>query len=244
MSLMTEKKYIDVLNCDDSIAIVPAANGRSYVFQPGSRDEPFVYPIPPEEVRYLNSSSNVFKNGILRFRENEAAEIYDELGIKNPEQLLFTESIDEMLLNPTMENMDKVIKIADGCQFERVRGRYYYLINHDYSIEVKVGRIIEQRYRELRAGKKHTQLVLNPVKTSTEQMQKELLQQQQQLNQKYAAALEELKGKYEALLSAVAAKTQEDDTESSNKKGRQSRAKKSVNTENTDIVGTESVDNV
>ena len=73
MSVM-DKKYINVLNCEENVVIVPTTNGRCYTFEPGSLDEPCVLPIPSEEVRYINSISKCFKNGVLRFENDEAIE--------------------------------------------------------------------------------------------------------------------------------------------------------------------------
>lgn len=187
MSLM-DKKFIDVLNYNDNVIVVPTTGGRSYKFNPGTTEDPFIYPIAPEDIRFINSNCNVFKNGTLRFHEDEAEEIYTELGIKNYDEMLFTEDIDDMLLNPTMDNMNKIINISDSGQFERVRGRYYYLINNDYSVEVKVGKIIDERYKELRDGKRHTNISLTPSKKASdekrlEDMLKDYSAMKEQFNQ-------------------------------------------------------------
>lgn len=220
MSLM-DRKFIDVLNYNDNVIIVPTTGGRSYKFSPGSVEEPFVYPIVPEDVRYINSSCNVFKNGTLRFREEEANEIYEELGIKNFDAMLFTEDIDGMLLNPTMDNMNRIINITDGGQFERVRGRYYYLINNDYSVEVKVGKIIDERYKELRDGKRHSNISLSPSKNSEEaKKMDDMLKEYSAMKEQFNTLIDLLKK------SGIKLDSNEDVTESVSKKTRTGRPKK------------------
>ena len=59
MSVM-DKKYINVLNCEENVVIAPTTNGRCYTFETGSLEEPCVLPIPSEEVRYMNSVSKCF----------------------------------------------------------------------------------------------------------------------------------------------------------------------------------------
>lgn len=165
MSVM-DKKYINVLNCEENVVIVPTTGGRCYTFETGSLEEPCVLPIPSEEIRYMNSVSKCFKNGVLRFEADESAEIYEELGIRDPDSILFMEKIDEMLQNPTTEYMERIVKITEPAQFERIRGRFYFLTNNGIDIPMKVGRIVETRYKEIVAGKLHSDIVVTPVKTS------------------------------------------------------------------------------
>ena len=51
MSSVMEKKFIDVLNCDDNVVTISSLNGNGYTFEPGSVEEPCVIPIPPEEIK-------------------------------------------------------------------------------------------------------------------------------------------------------------------------------------------------
>lgn len=167
MSVM-DKKYINVLNCEENVVIAPTTNGRCYTFETGSLEEPCVLPIPSEEVRYMNSVSKCFKNGVLRFEADEATEIYEELGIRDPESILFMEKIDEMLQNPTTEYMERIVAIKEPSQFERVRGRFYFLTNNGIDIPMKVGKVVEARYKELVAGKLHSDIMINPVQNTNE----------------------------------------------------------------------------
>lgn len=50
MSSVMEKKFIDVLNCDDNVVTISSLNGKGYTFEPGSVEEPCVIPIPPEKL--------------------------------------------------------------------------------------------------------------------------------------------------------------------------------------------------
>lgn len=208
MSIM-DRKHIDVLSYEPNVVVVPTVNNRSYVFRAAdSFDEPVVIPIPPDEITYINSNSSCFKNGMLRFREKDAKEMYEELGIKDMSQMLFIEDIDDMLLNPSLENLTKIVKTSDSGQFERIRGRYYWLTNNDYSLENKVGQIIERRYLELRAGKKKSDIVVSPVKKkeeSTVNVQELLDKQAAEIEAKYAekyAAMEAMMARMEAMLAA------------------------------------------
>ena len=102
MSSVMEKKFIDVLNCDDNVVTISSLNGKGYTFEPGSVEDPCVIPIPPEEIMYMNSTCSAFKNGVLRFRPEEQNEIFKAIGIKS-DDVLFIEDIDNAILNPTVE---------------------------------------------------------------------------------------------------------------------------------------------
>ena len=62
MSVM-DKKYINVLNCEENVVIAPTTNGRCYTFETGSLEDPCVLPLPTEEVRYMNSVSQCWYQG-------------------------------------------------------------------------------------------------------------------------------------------------------------------------------------
>lgn len=173
MSSVMEKKFIDVLNCDDNVVTISSLNGKGYTFEPGSVEEPCVIPIPPEEIMYMNSTCSAFKNGVLRFRPEEQNEIFKAIGIKG-DDVLFIEDIDNAILNPTVENLQRMIDIKDGAQFERIRGRFYRMTNAGEDLSTKVKRLIDERYKELRAGKRNSELSVVPAAKSSTDAQAEL----------------------------------------------------------------------
>ena len=173
MSSVMEKKFIDVLNCDDNVVTISSLNGKGYTFEPGSVEEPCVIPIPPEEIMYMNSTCSAFKNGVLRFRPEEQNEVFKAIGVKG-DDVLFVEDIDEAILNPTVENLQRMIDIKDGAQFERIRGRFYRMTNAGEDLSTKVKRLIDERYKELRAGKRNSELYVVPATKPVDNVQAEL----------------------------------------------------------------------
>lgn len=173
MSSVMEKKFIDVLNCDDNVVTISSLNGKGYTFEPGSVEEPCVIPIPPEEIMYMNSTGSAFKNGVLRFRPEEQNEIFKAIGIKG-DDVLFIEDIDDAILNPTVENLQRMIDIKDSAQFERIRGRFYRMTNAGEDLSTKVKRLIDERYKELRAGKRNSELSVVPATKPVDNVKAEL----------------------------------------------------------------------
>ena len=122
---------------------------------------------------YMNSTCSAFKNGVLRFHPEEQNEIFKAIGIKG-DDVLFIEDIDNAILNPTVENLQRMIDIKDGAQFERIRGRFYRMTNAGEDLSTKVKRLIDERYKELRAGKRNSELSVVPAAKSSTDAQAEL----------------------------------------------------------------------
>ena len=59
-----------------------------------------------------------------------------------------------------------MIDIKDGAQFERIRGRFYRMTNAGEDLSTKVKRLIDERYKELRAGKRNSELSVVPAAKS------------------------------------------------------------------------------
>ena len=68
-----------------------------------------------------------------------------------------------MLQVPNADYMTRILNITESSQFERVRGRYYFLTNNGVDIQMKVGKLVEARYKEIAAGKLHTSLSVVPT---------------------------------------------------------------------------------
>ena len=202
MSSVMEKKFIDVLNCDDNVVTVSSLNNKGYTFEPGNVNEPCVIPVPPEEIQYMNSVCNAFKNGVLRFRPEEQ------------------EDIDDAIINPTVENLQRMIDIKDGAQFERIRGRFYYLTNVGEDLSTKVKRLIDERYKELRAGKRNSELSVVPAaKSAPADVQAELEAAKNQLaemQKQMQAALAQM----QAMMAGVQPVAQDTPVEKTIKRGR------------------------
>lgn len=233
MSSVMEKKFIDVLNCDDNVVTISSLNGKGYTFEPGSVEEPCVIPIPPEEIMYMNSTCSAFKNGVLRFRPEEQNEVFKAIGVKG-DDVLFVEDIDEAILNPTVENLQRMIDIKDGAQFERIRGRFYRMTNAGEDLSTKVKRLIDERYKELRAGKRNSELSVVPATKPVDNVQAELEAAKSQLaemQKQMQAAL--------AQMQSMMAGAQPVPKDSSAEKAVVKRGRKKVEAEKAEVVPAE-----
>lgn len=232
MSSVMEKKFIDVLNCDDNVVTISSLNGKGYTFEPGSVEEPCVIPIPPEEIMYMNSTCSAFKNGVLRFRPEEQNEIFEAIGVKG-DDVLFIEDIDDAILNPTVENLQRMIDIKDGAQFERIRGRFYRMTNAGEDLSTKVKHLIDERYKELRAGKRNSELSVVPATKPVDNIQAELEAAKNQLaemQKQMQAALAQM----QAMMAGAQPMAQDTPVEKNTK-----RSRKKAETEKAEVVPAE-----
>jgi hypothetical protein len=175
---LTQKQIdnkISVLNYNEFSVIAPASS-RTYVFEPAVDDIPSLNPMPYSDIEYINSQSNAFRTGLLFFKEDQQEEIYNELKISNWKEILTNKEIENILLNPTMEGLQRIIDIKDNTTFERVRGILVKIKNsNSYDLSNRVINIIEARHKEFQHRILKSQIVLRskdvmPTKIETEEV--------------------------------------------------------------------------
>ena len=134
----------------------------SFMVDGGSTASPGSLPLSFDEIAVINSKSQVFKIGILRFDPQYEAELYEALNIPHWKEIMTQEQVEECLLNPSMESMQKILNIENEAYFERVRGAMISLRNRGMDITTKVERMIEQRHEELSRRQRKTSIKLVP----------------------------------------------------------------------------------
>lgn len=145
------KKDIRVFNeCPFQVNLV--GQRRDYIFPP-CIDEPTMNFVDFDEIEYAHSRGKVFTTGLLTFDESEQEDMYNTLGIKNwREKVWFSKDIEDAILNPSIEKVQRIIDIKDMLVFERVRGMMVRFINEKRDVSQNVINLINGRYKELNAG--------------------------------------------------------------------------------------------
>lgn len=207
MALERAKNYL-VLNYNPS-AVAVRTRFESYLIPGGTQAEPASMPFNLDEIAAINSGSNAFKIGLLWFEPEYEEEIYNELRITNWRNILTDDDIKDILLNPTMEGLQKVIDIDVDAYFERVRGIFVHLRNTGADISTKVETVINGRYKELVNRKRESAIRLAPVapKENPSEMRKQVEEMKAQLSE-----MEELKRQLAAMqemMAGMTPKTQE-----------------------------------
>lgn len=140
--------------------IIVALRDGSVVVEGGTRDQPGVYPFTLMELQQIANSSSVIQVGYLRPAKEDAKFIYETLRIRNWEDILTEEDIEQMVLHPTVEGLTKLINIKDAFYYERVYGIFIGLKNVNAPIADNVSRLLKGRYKELQKGKINTDYVI------------------------------------------------------------------------------------
>ena len=154
------KKDIRVFNeCPFQVNLV--GQRRDYIFPPCLDGEPTMNFVDFDEIEYAHSRGKVFSVGLLIFAEEDREGMYDALGIKDwKNKIWFNSDIEDIIMNPTVEKMQRVIDIKDVITFERVRGMMVRFVNEKRDVSQNVINVINSRYRELNAGNITSKIVV------------------------------------------------------------------------------------
>ena len=197
---MKSNEIINVYNYSDSPIILPTnSNPRGYVFEPSlSEDTPSVIPLPLDEIKMANTRSNIFREGYLRFEKEVEEEVYNELKIVNWKDILSTPEINDIILHPTKERLEKVIALKTLSAIDRVREQLVVMKNSGvFDISERVVKLINARYRELYNGK-----VTTKIKVYKTQQEEDIEKQNDLRKEAVAKALAEERKKIEAEVRA------------------------------------------
>ena len=203
---------ITVLNYNENDVFVDSSK-EHYKFN-ASRDgvTPTMQNIPISELQYICSNTDVIVTGWLTFDEDEKDEIYTALRLPNWREILTNEDISNILTNPTMEGLQRIIDISNLTYFDRVRIVMFRLLNDGVDISSKVKNVVDRRYEELQKRQRVSSIILNPrigeKKVSNEQVQ-ELSEQ----NAKLQEQLDEMKKMMAQFMSAQNVSTTEKESE-------------------------------
>lgn len=161
------KKDIRVYNeCPFQVNLV--GQRRDYIFPPCLDGEPTMNFVDFEEIEYAHSRGKVFNIGLLIFAEDDREGMYDALGVKNwKDKVWFNDVIEDIIMHPTVEKMQRVIDIKDLITFERVRGMMVRFMNEKRDVSQNVINLINARYRELNAGNSTSKIVIRPADVET-----------------------------------------------------------------------------
>lgn len=203
---------ITVLNYNENEVFVDSSKDH-YKFN-ASRDgvTPTMQNIPISELQYICSNTDVIVTGWLTFDDDEKDEIYTALRLPNWREILTNEDISNILTNPTMEGLQRIIDITNLTYFDRVRIVMFRLLNDGVDISSKVKNVVDRRYEELQKRQRVSSIILNPrigeKKASNEQVQ-ELSEQ----NAKLQEQLDEMKKMMAQFMSAQNISTTEKESE-------------------------------
>lgn len=146
------KKDIRVFNeCPFQVNLV--GQRRDYIFPPCENGEPTMNFVDFDEIEYAHSRGKLFTTGLLIFDESDQEDMYSTLGIKDwKDKVWFNKDIEDAILNPSVEKMQRIIDVKDTIVFERIRGMMVRFVNEQRDVSQNVIKLINARFKELNAG--------------------------------------------------------------------------------------------
>ncbi len=161
MAISKTKNYL-VLNYGHSPVCI-STKYENYLIPGAEGDMPASLPLTIDEIQVVNSSSPVFRVGMLRFEPDVQKDIYEELRIQDWKDILTDAQIEGILLHPTAETLQRLISIESEPYYERIRGIYMGLKNSGADISMKVATAIEARREEFINRKNKTDIKVTPI---------------------------------------------------------------------------------
>lgn len=155
-----DRDNILVLSYNENKVCVDGAN-ESYNFNPSNGIDPVVNIMTLKDLQYINSNTGLIKTGWLTFQNDEKEEIFKELHIRDWQSILTNEDIKNIMLNPTIKGLQKLIDITDESYFDRVRIALHILMTDGKDVSSRVKNIVDARYKELVRKQRKSSITLS-----------------------------------------------------------------------------------
>lgn len=218
-----ENVSIPVYNYNESNICIPT-NISTHILPPAVDGVPSVDYLSFAEINYINGISDCFRTGLVRFDDNDKEEIYSALGFADWKNILTNDEIRDILLNPTIEGLHRIIDVTNASIFDRIRTIFVSLKeNTDNDISNRVIKIMETRELEFKRGIYKTQIVLKPKDVSEKAVSNDEINAIKEQN---AMLMEQLAEMQKMIASLKSDKSETPNTETTKKAGRPSTKNK------------------
>ena len=218
-----ENVSIPVLNYNESNVCIPT-NISTHILPPAVDGVPSVDYLSFAEINYVNGISDCFRTGMVRFDDNDKEEVYSALNIANWENILTNDEIRDILLNPTIDGLQRIIDVTNRSIFDRIRTIFVSLKeNTDNDISNRVIKIMETREQEFKRGVYKTQIVLKPKDIPEKSVSNDEINAIKEQN---AMLMEQLAEMQKMIASLKSDKSETQNTEATKKVGRPSTKNK------------------
>ena len=218
-----ENVSIPVLNYNESNVCIPT-NISTHILPPAVDGVPSVDYLSFAEINYVNGISDCFRTGMVRFDDNDKEEVYSALNIANWENILTNDEIRDILPNPTIDGLQRIIDVTNRSIFDRIRTIFVSLKeNTDNDISNRVIKIMETREQEFKRGVYKTQIVLKPKDIPEKSVSNDEINAIKEQN---AMLMEQLAEMQKMIASLKSDKSKTSSTETTKKVGRPSTKNK------------------
>lgn len=154
--MISDTQYITILNENNCPVYTPSlTNPMGLKFDACIDGVPSELPITFAEFKYITKRTNAFAEGLLMVEPEFEDEALTSVGIyKKSPNFLTNEEIEDIILNPTTEKLQKIINVTSMVTMDKIRIILCRLNNSDeYDIAMRVYDVINARYSEVCKGK-------------------------------------------------------------------------------------------
>ena len=196
------------------------SNLRDYILSPVSEDgTPTVEYLTLEEIIWVDSNTNAIRTGLITINEDDREEVFREIKFEDGDKIITNKDVENILLNPSVDGLSKIIEITDASTFDRVYAVFVGL-KEGGSVDIsnRVINLMNERYKEFKRGQNVSHIKIERKDTETvisQDRAKELESQNESLKQE----LSELKDMMKQILA------------SQNEKSKKTRKEKAETTE-------------
>ena len=182
MSKFDKSGLYMIINEGTSPVYVPSRNG-GFMMDGAAPGRPSMVQVYFNDIVEINSSCDLFRHGHLFFEPEYEEAIYEELRIPDWKEILHNSDIEEILLHPTMEKLQKILDIKSPTYFDRIRGVYVGLKNAGGELSQNVVKLMEQRTKEVSNGIYTTKISVLPKKDSGEAQSEAMVAMQKKMDE-------------------------------------------------------------
>lgn len=161
MAISKTETYL-VLNYTPNWVSLPTRH-ESFLLPPGSKNAPSSLPLSIDEIQQANNLTSAFKNRILCFEPEYEEEIQECLRNRNWKNIMTDDEIENLLKNPSPEELQAIVDIEDPKYFKRIYAVFIAMKNANYPIPQDVNIALKKRFSEFLAGKRRTAISLIPA---------------------------------------------------------------------------------
>lgn len=155
-----DRTDIKLLNYSRSKVTV-STDRRGYLFDGAVDGVPTINFFDWKDIELINSRCHAIRTGELVFAEEDREEAYKALGYTDwRDTVIFKETIDDIVENPTMENLLKVAGIDTIDTLERVRGCVMRRVEQGLGVDVRLRDVVDARFKELRNGIRNSRITI------------------------------------------------------------------------------------
>lgn len=179
------------------------SNLRDYILSPVSEDgTPTVEYLTLEEIIWVDSNTNAIRTGLITINEDDREEVFREIKFEDGDKIITNKDVENILLNPSVDGLSKIIEITDASTFDRVYAVFVGL-KEGGSVDIsnRVINLMNERYKEFKRGQNVSHIKIERKDTETvisQDRAKELESQNESLKQE----LSELKDMMKQILAS------------------------------------------